>query len=159
MKKISQRKTGRVPTTKTTIDQEEVDAALQLIQLSGDSAGETPKPDNIASPLSDLGAKAVAEESFGNNTVNGGGGGGDGGGNYSSISSSVDDQISSTTIIATTMNDDVADNILDDDDDEEAFPSRKRKFRSLADLYLKTKPLFKGRQKKGKKKVELLINK
>lgn len=155
MKKISQRKTGRVP----TIDQEEVDAALQLIQLSGDSAGETPKPDNIASPLSDLGAKAVAEEeSFGNNTVNGGGGGGDGGGNYSSISSSVDDQISSTTIIATTMNDDVADN-LDDDDDEEAFPSRKRKFRSLADLYLKTKPLFKGRQKKGKKKVELLINK
>lgn len=152
MKKISQRKTGRA--TPPTIDQEEVDAAMQLIQLSGDSAGETPKANNIASPPSDLGGAKTAEEaeeeeSFGTITVNGGGAGG----NYSSISSSVDDQISSTTI-TTTMNDDVADNL----DDDEAFPSRKRKFRSVSDLYLKTKPLFTRLQKKGKKKVELIIN-
>lgn len=120
----------------STLTDPEVDAALQLIQLSGDSADSNYK---LAAAAAAAGgnnnfdhhlAKLEEEESVGD-TVN--------------VGNNTADEISSTV--------NHYDDLIEEDNldnDEEIRPLRKRKFRSVFDLYLKTKPLL--LKKQGNKK-------
>lgn len=100
----------------------EVDAALQLIQLSGDSTDS--KLGNGTFP--DL--EKEEEESVGNTT------------------GSTAEEISST--LKNNSN-----TIIEENLDDEACPPRQRKFRSILDIYMNTRPLIKKPGKKPTRKI------
>ncbi|KAL3538583.1 hypothetical protein ACH5RR_001949 [Cinchona calisaya] len=103
----------------------EFDAVLQLIQLSSDSTDSKVGNNGAFHDNNFEKEGAEEEESVGNTT-----------------GSTAEHEISSA----------VKNNgIIDDNLDDEACPPRQRKFRSIHDIYMQTKPLIKKQGKKDRK--------
>ncbi|KAL3515589.1 hypothetical protein ACH5RR_022491 [Cinchona calisaya] len=108
----------------------EFDAALQLIQLSGDSSSaENTNKFGSTFPRRDDDDVDIDQEEEEESVAN--------------TTGSTADEISSTTLRNNNNNNNNNNNIVDENLDDEACPPRQRKFRSIRDIYIHTRPLIK----------------